>query len=312
MQLDPQVRALLERAVHWPSYPALGVEGARRMYREARRKLAPAPPEVARIENLHAPGPAGEVPVRSYRPLGALEADRPPVLVYFHGGGWTLGDLDTHDAVCRELANLARCGVVAVDYRLAPEHKFPAAVEDAIVATRWVVREADALGFDARRVAVGGDSSGGNLAAVTAIALRDAGDPPLALQLLIYPATDLANNTESHALFGDGYLAPRETTLWFTANYLRDPSDAADWRASPLKARDLSRLAPAYVMTAGFDPLRDEGRAYADRLHAAGVKVTYECFEGMIHGFVTMGGLLAAAHHALYRASQGLRTAFEA
>ena len=311
-QLDPQARAVLERIAraNLPPYPQLGVGAARVLYRETRAKLAPAPPDVARVEDLSVPGPAGDIPARLYRALGVPDIERLPVLVYFHGGGWTIGDLDTHDVVCRELANLARCAVVSVAYRLAPEHKFPAAVDDALAATRWIARSADLLNLDERRVAVGGDSAGGNLAAVVALACRDAGGPRLAMQVLIYPATDMAADTPSHSSFAEGYSLTRETTLWFMANYLRNPVDAADWRASPLRATDLSRLPPAYVVTAGFDPLRDEGRAYGERLHAAGVQVTYECFEGMIHGFVTMGGVIAAAHHALYRASQGVRQAF--
>jgi len=294
-----------------PPYRALGADGARTLYRETRGALAAPPPEVARVANLRAPGPAGDIPVRLYRPLGAAAADRLPALVYFHGGGWTIGDLDTHDVVCRTLADLAPCAVVSVDYRLAPEHKFPAAVDDAIAATRWVARAGSELGIDGGRIAVGGDSAGGNLAAVAALLARDEGGPRLALQTLIYPATDMAADTASHLRYAEGHLLTREAILWFRANYLRDAADEADWRASPLKAADLSRLPPAYVITAGFDPLVDEGRAYADRLAAAGVPVTYECFEGMVHGFVTMGGAIAAARHALGRCAQGLRRAFD-
>jgi acetyl esterase len=310
--LDPQARSVLERIAraNLPPYPELGPAAVRELYRETRGRLGAAPPEVARIESLRAAGPAGAIPVRLSRPLGSRVDERLPTLVYFHGGGWTFGDLDTHDVVCRELANLARCAVASVDYRLAPEHKFPVAVEDAVAATRWIAREAGALGLDAGRIAVGGDSAGGNLAAVVALVARDAGGPPLALQLLIYPATDMAADTASHREFGDGYVLTRDAILWSRANYLRSPDEVADWRASPLRAPDHSGLPPAYVVTCGFDPLRDEGRAYAERLRSAGVPVTYECFEGMVHGFVTMGGAIAAAHHALYRCAQGLRQAF--
>ncbi len=312
MQLDPQARAVLERIAraNLPPYPELGPAGARELYRETRGRLGAAPPEVAHVADLRVPGPAGALPIRLYRPLGARAEDRHPALVYFHGGGWTFGDLDTHDVVCRELANLARCAVASVDYRLAPEHKFPAAVEDAIAATRWIAQQAEALALDPRRIAVGGDSAGGNLAAVVALASRDAGAPRLAMQVLIYPATDMAADAPSHAEFAEGYVLTREAILWSRENYLGSSDDVADWRASPLRAPDHSGLAPAYIVTCGFDPLRDEGRAYAERLRAAGVPVTYECFEGMVHGFVTMGGVIAAAHHALYRCSQGLRQAF--
>jgi acetyl esterase len=311
-QLDPQAKAVLERVAraNLPSYPQLGAAGARQLYRETRGALAAPPPEVESVEDLHAPGAGGDIRVRLYRPRGAADAGPLPALVYFHGGGWTIGDLDTHDVVCRVLADLARCAVASVDYRLAPEHKFPAAVDDAVAATRWVAREAGRIGIDARRIAVGGDSAGGNLAAVVALVARDEGGPPLAMQTLIYPATDMAADAPSHLRYGEGHLLTRDAILWFRGNYLRDGRDEADWRASPLKAADLSRLPPAYVITAGFDPLVDEGRAYADRLLAAGVPVTYECFEGMIHGFVTMGGVIAAAHHALARCAQGLRLAF--
>ena len=307
-RLDPQARAVLERIAHanLPPYSQLGAAGARALYRETRGSLSPSPPEVAHVANLR----AGEIPVRLYRPLGASASDRLPVLVYFHGGGWTIGDLDTHDVVCREFAIHAGCAVASVDYRLAPEHKFPAAVEDAVAATRWVAREAEALGLDPRRIAVGGDSAGGNLAAVVALVLRGEGGPKLTMQMLIYPTTDMAADTPSHMRFAEGYVLTRDAILWFRGNYLRGPEDEFDWRASPLKARDLSRLPPAYVVTGGFDPLLDEGRAYAERLQAAGVPVTYECFEGMVHGFVTMGGVIAAAHHALSRCGQGLRLAF--
>jgi acetyl esterase len=314
VQLDPQARAVLERVAraNLPSYPQIGATAARALYRETRGKLGAAPPEVARVAELRVPGPAGDIPVRLYRPLGSSDDDRLPVLVYFHGGGWTIGDLDTHDVPCRELANLARCAVASVGYRLAPEHKFPAAFDDAVAATRWLHAHAEALRLDAARLAVGGDSAGGNLAAAVAIAFRDTAGPRIAMQALIYPAVDQAADTRSHAAFADGYLLTRDAIEWFKGNYLRGPEDEADWRASPLRAGDLAGLPPAYIITAGFDPLVDEGRAYAERLRAAGVKVTYECFAGMIHGFITMGGAIAAAHHALYRAALGLRAAFAA
>jgi acetyl esterase len=312
MGLDPQARAVLERVAraNLPSYSTLGAVAAREVYRETRGKLAAAPPEVAHVEDLAATGPVSDIPVRVYRCLGSAPNDRLPVLVWFHGGGWTIGDLDTHDVPCREFANLAHCAVVSVGYRLAPEHKFPAAFEDAVAATHWVLANAGALGLDGSRLAVGGDSAGGNLAAALAIEFRETWAPRIALQVLVYPATDMAADTRSHREFADGYMLTRDAILWFKGLYLNGPEDEANWRASPLRADDLSNLPPAYIITAGFDPLLDEGRAYADRLRAAGVSVTYECFEGQIHGFITMGGAIAAAHHAIYRASQGLRRAF--
>jgi len=284
------------------------------MYRKMCQALQPPPPEVASVANLSFPGPAGPVGLRLYRPLraGIAEAaagDPLPVVVFFHGGGFTIGDLDTHDVPCRMLANFARCAVLAVEYRLGPEHRFPAAFEDAVAAVRWTAAHAVDLGLDGERIAVAGDSAGGNLAAGAALALRG-GEPRIALQVLLYPGVDMHGLWPSRAEYAKGYLLEREDMLWFRGNYLRNEADARDWRASPLLAENHSGLPPAYIFTAGFDPLRDEGAAYAERLHASGVRVTHECFEGMIHGFVTMGAALAAANHALYRAAQGLRLAF--
>jgi acetyl esterase len=311
MAVDPQMQAVLERVAKSalpPFYTVSAVE-ARRIYKDTRAVLSPPVPEVGAVRALAARGPAGPIPLRLYRGLGTAAGTPLPLLVYFHGGGWTIGDLDTHDIICRTLANNAHCAVVAVDYRMGPEHKFPAAVEDCIAATRWIAAEAPALGVDAARIAVGGDSAGGNLAAVVAITLRDAGGPPLVFQVLAYPATDQRMDTASHARFGEGYLLTRNNMLWFRDNYL-DPRDYDDWRASPLRAADLARLPPAHIITAGYDPLLDEGRAYSDRLVAAGAPVLYECFEGMAHGFLTMGGVVAAANHALYRLGQSLVQAF--
>ncbi len=310
--LHPQARALLnlieEKGV--PPTHTLPPREARALYRERRFYTQPAPPDIGEVRDLSMPGPAGEIPLRLYRPLGSAAQARLPVLVYYHGGGWVIGDLDTHDTLCRELANGSGCAVVSVDYRMGPEHKFPAAVEDCVVATRWVAAQAATLGADAARIAVGGDSAGGNLAAVVAITLRDAGGPPLVFQALAYPATDQRMDSASHAKFGEGYLLTRDNMLWYRDNYLA-PADYDDWRASPLRAADLARLPPAHIITAGYDPLLDEGRAYSERLLAAGVPVLYECFEGMAHGFLTMGGVLAAANHALYRLGQSLAQAFK-
>lgn len=312
MPIDPQMQAVIERVskAGLPPFHTLSAVEARRLYKETRGALAPPVPEAGAVRELAATGPAGPIPLRLYRGIGTA-ADAPlPALVYFHGGGWTIGDLDTHDIVCRTLANKARCAVVSVDYRMGPEHKFPAAVEDSIAATRWVAEHAAMLDIDAARIAVGGDSAGGNLAAVAAITLRDAGGPQLVFQALVYPATDQRMDTASHEKFGQGYLLTRENMLWYRGNYLA-PADYDDWRASPIRATDLARLPPAHIITAGYDPLVDEGRAYSDRLVAAGVPVLYECFEGMAHGFLTMGGVVAAANHALYRLGQSLAQAFK-
>lgn len=307
-RLDPQARALLERP-SGPALDSLSVAEARRYYREGRLALAPAPVAMEETRDFFFPGPGGDLGARYYRPLPQAAGETLPVVVYFHGGGWTCGDLDTHDSVCRGIAHHGRCAVVAVDYRMGPEHKFPAAVEDAVAAVKWVGANANPLAIDATRLAVAGESAGGNLAAVAAIALRDSG-PAIAMQVLAYPVVDQASDTESMKRFARGYSLTLELLRWYQGNYLRDESDRADWRASPLRARDHSRLPHAYVLTAGFDPLLDEGKAYADRLAQAGVSVVYECFEGQIHGFLPMGGAIAAAGHAHYRIGQMLRTRF--
>ncbi len=308
-KLDPQARALLERP-SGPVLDSLSVAEARRYYREGRLALAPALVAMEKTRDFFFPGPGGDVGARYYRPLPQATGEALlPVVVYFHGGGWTCGDLDTHDSVCRGIAHHGCCAVVAVDYRMGPEHRFPAAVEDAIAAVKWVGANASLLAIDASRLAVAGESAGGNLAAVAAIALRDSG-PAIAMQVLAYPVVDQASDTDSMKRFAHGYSLTLELLRWYQGNYLRDERDRADWRASPLRARDHSRLPQAYVLTAGFDPLLDEGKAYADRLVQAGVPVVYECFEGQIHGFLPMGGAIAAAGHAHYRIGQMLRTRF--
>jgi acetyl esterase len=309
-RLDPQARALLERiaAAGAPPLYTLPAPEARRAYRESRAALAAAPASVEEVRELSIPGPAGALRARLYRPRSGERSL--PGVVYFHGGGFIYGDIDTHDVVCRGIAQGTPCAVVSVDYRLAPENKFPAAVEDAFAATAWVAANCTALGIDPARLAVAGDSAGGNLAAVTALTARDRGAPALAMQVLVYPTTDLAAESESVSRFGEGYLLTRESMRWVKRSYLRDERDAADWRASPLRARDLSGLPAAYIVTAGFDPLRDEGRAYAERLAQAGVSVTHESLEGQVHGFLVMGGALAAAGHAIQRIGQIMRMHF--
>jgi acetyl esterase len=232
------------------------------------------------------------------------------LLVFFHGGGWTVGDLDSYEPLCRTLANEARCAVLSVDYRLAPEHPFPAAVDDAYAATFWASEHAGMLGVDRARIAVGGDSAGGNLATVAAILARDRGGPALVFQLLIYPATDQGSERPSWQQFGRGYLLDLESVRYFQNKYLRHARDYDDWRASPLRRHDLTGLPPALVITAGFDPLLDDCVAYVQRLRAAGVDVEYCCYEGMVHGFFTLGKMFAAAGEAIQRAAGALTRAF--
>ena len=303
--LHPDARALLDliEERNLPAMHTLTPADARTFYRERRYFTQPEPPDVAAVVDTRCEGPHGAIALRIYRPLGTGATPTPsstlPALVYYHGGGWTIGDLDTHDALCRELCNRSLAVVVAVDYRMAPEHRFPAAVDDAIAAAAWVRRQASELGVDAARLAVGGDSAGGNLAAVVAIAARDAGDLPIACQLLIYPATDMRRGHPSHQTNGSGYLLTTETIDYYHDHYITDPAHDLDWRASPLLHPDLTRLPPALVLTAGFDPLRDEGLEYANRLVAAGNRATYVCFERQIHGFITMGKVIDEAHAAV-------------
>ena len=308
-KLDPQARALLERvaAAKAPPLHSLSAPEARRVYRESRAALAPPPIEVEEVRELSIPGPAGPLRSRLYR---SAKGGTPACVVYFHGGGFIYGDIDTHDAVCRGIAVHGGCAVVSVDYRLAPENKFPAAVEDSFAATAWVAANAATLGFDPQKIVVAGDSAGGNLAAVSALAACERGAPQIAMQVLVYPTTDFFAESESLARFAEGHLLTRASIRWVKRTYLREERDAADWRASPLRASDVSRLPPAYIVTAGFDPLQDEGRAYADRLAGAGVSVTWECFEGQVHGFLLMGGVMAAAGHAIQRIGQMLRMRF--
>jgi acetyl esterase len=243
-------------------------------------------PALARIENIRIPGPAGEIPARVYA-ASAAGASR-PVVAYFHGGGWVQGDLETHHGLCARLAKHAGALVVAVDYRLAPEHKFPAAVDDCLAAYRWLRERGRDLGADPARVAVAGDSAGGNLSAVVSQLAAAGGMAVPTCQALIYPAVDFSFETDSHRELADGHVIPRDRILWYMEQYLRSEADKADLRASPLRAASLAGQPPTMIVTAGFDPLLDEGRAYGDRLRAAGVDVVYREYSGQIHAFVSL------------------------
>jgi len=312
MPLHPQAQAMVDAMARMPVVPLdqLSVEQAREQFARTRAPfLAPAQ-EVGALSNLAIPGPAGRLRVRVYSPMGSRRGEPLPAMVYFHGGGWVFGDLDSHDPLCRELCNSARCVVVSVDYRRAPEHRFPAAVDDSIAAARYVAEHAADFGIDASRLAVGGDSAGGNLATVVALTLRDQGGPRLAFQVLIYPVTDFAMDAPSYTSIANGYTLTRDRMRYFSEQYLRGPQDVGDWRASPLKAPDLSHLPPALIIAAGHDPLVDEGKAYADRLAAAGVPVTYTCYDGVVHGFASMAGAMDDGHTAISEAAAALRRAF--
>ena len=298
--LDPDAVAVYKafQEAGRPAYETLTPPEAREYYMQARLVANPEPPELLSAEPLAIPAPHGRIPARIYTPKKLRKADGlAPGLVFFHGGGWVIGNLETHDVVCRKLAHDGEMIVMSVDYRLAPEHRFPAAVEDAVTATKWVAANAKGLGIDASRLVVGGDSAGGNLAAVVSLHARENG-PKLAGQLLVYPATDFSRKHPSHSEPETSILLTHTVVTWFMNNYLGD-ADINDWRASPARARTLADLPPAYVLTAGADPLRDEGDEYAARLKEAGVAVTYRHFPGQFHGFFTMGKLLNQANIAV-------------
>ncbi|WP_316189188.1 alpha/beta hydrolase [Bradyrhizobium sp. SZCCHNS1054] len=289
-----------------PAYETLTPDEARAYYFAARVVTNPEPPELAEVQEFAIPAPHGAIPARLYRPM-RLPDGPAPVLVFFHGGGWVIGNLDTHDIVCRKLAHEGELIVISVDYRLAPEHKFPAAVDDAVGAAQWIADNAAAIGIDARRLSVGGDSAGGNLAAVVALAARDGKGPKIAGQVLIYPATDFTMSHPSHSEPETSVLLTHSVIRWFRDHYLGSAADVHDWRASPARAETLVGLPPAYVLTAGADPLRDEGSDYALRLREAGVAVTYRHFPGQFHGFFTMGKLLDQANVAAVEIGAWLR-----
>jgi acetyl esterase len=300
--LDPDANAVLNafREAGRPPYETLTPPEAREWYLKAREVANPEPPALASVTAMTIPGPAGAIPARLYTPKTLRQQDGlSPCLVFFHGGGWVIGDLDSHDVVCRILAHEGEMLVISVDYRLAPEHKFPAAIDDAIAATRWIAENAVQLNVDVKRLLVGGDSAGGNLSAITAIDARDNGGPKLKGQLLIYPATDFRMDHPSHHEPETSCLLTHTVMHWFADHYLNSTAEIDNWRASPARMEDLKGLPPAYVLIAGADPLRDEGAEYAKRLAAAGVAVTDKTYPGQFHGFITMGKILPKANEAL-------------
>lgn len=305
--IDPIIAAMLAEMAEQnaPALSSLPVDIARQAVKEM--VVVEEPTATHAIEMVDIEGPLGTIPARLYRP----EVDETlPVLVYYHGGGWVICDLDTHDEVCRRLANEARCVVVSVDYRMAPEHLFPAAVDDCYAALEWVAKNAAKLNVDASRLAVGGDSAGGNLATVAALKSRALSSPDIAFQLLIYPVTNMAEmNTQSYQDFAEGFQLARADMEWFGDTYLGENGDARHPHVSPLLADDLSGLPKAYVATAGFDVLRDEGKAYADAMAAAGVDVDYACFTDQIHGFANMAGAVPSSTAALSAIANKLKTA---
>jgi len=288
-----------------PAIDQLPPAEARRQYREVRATLRPPAPHLPDVRDLKADGTGGPIPLRLYRPADGVL----PAFVYFHGGGWVVGDLETHDVLCRQIARDAGALVIAVDYRLAPEHPFPAASDDAWSAITWIAAHADDLGIDPARIAVGGDSAGGGLAASVALMARDATKPRLALQVLVYPVVDLRAESVSYSKYAEGYLLTRAAMKWYIAQYAPASQAVNDWHASPLLAPWVHSVAPALIITAEMDPLVDEGEAYARRLRGARVPVDYQVVPGMIHGFLTMGGKVDAANRAIAAIVAALRQA---
>jgi acetyl esterase len=317
MPLDPKAREFLDQwnaaqAAADPPPPPIEevpVDEFRASLNALHLEWEGATEPVAKVENRTIPVAGAELPVRIYTPA---ESGPLPILVYFHGGGWVIGDLDTHDGICRTLANGAGCLVVAVDYRLAPEHRFPTAAEDCYAATVWVAEHAGQLGGDPARIAVGGDSAGGQLTAVVTLMARDRGGPRLVHQVMVYPVTDHGCETASYRDFADGYLLNRELMTYFWNQYLADEADGRSPHASPLRAPDLAGLPPALVITAEYDPLRDEGEAYAARLREAGVPVTLSRYDGMFHAFFVMATVLDQCRAAREEVAAALRAAFAA
>jgi acetyl esterase len=287
MPIDPKIQEILDfiASRNVPPFHELSPEEARLRVEKSREIFGGDPVDLPRVEDLTMPGPAGEIALRLY---ASSSGGSLPVLVYFHGGGWVVGSLDSYDALCRGLARESGCLVISVDYRLAPEHKFPAGLDDAWAALEWIAAHAPSLGGDSARLAVGGDSAGGNLAAVVSQMAREFGGPPIAHQLLIYPATTHDLGTESMQAHAEDGLLTLKDTQWFWAHYLTRPEEAASPRVCPLKAESLAGLPPAHVVIAEIDVLADEGRAYAKALEAAGVPVRVTECPGMIHGFMSM------------------------
>jgi len=317
MQIDGQVLATeiqalvrlasLVRDESASSYGKLSPQQARARIRAGAAAAAGPKRPLSAVTDLAIPGPAGTMPARFYEPPG-IGIEKRPLVVYFHGGGWTIGDLDTSDSVCRFLAATVPAAVLSVDYRLAPEHPFPAAVEDAWAAFRWAATDSARLGIDPARIAVSGDSAGGNLAAAVSLQARDEGGPSPAMQALIYPVTDTLGGQPSRDTFAKGFLLTRADMDWFEHHYLPGADDRGDPRVSVLRSADLAGLAPAYVATAGFDPLRDEGEAYAERLREEGVQVTQRRHPGLVHGFANMTAISPTAEAAMSELAAALRS----
>jgi acetyl esterase len=311
MALDPESQRLIDlmAAANRPAWNTLSPQAARDLYLSLRPAAqGPRPAEVKVVDRTIA-GPAGDLAIRIYRPVSAPADAKLPCLVYAHGGGWVFGNLDSHDVLCAQFALEAGIVVFAIDYRLAPEARFPGAFDDVVAGLKWVAANGATIGVDPTKLAIGGDSAGGNLAAAVAIWARDNGGPKLRLQLLAYPVTDAVGRAESYRRYEDGYGLNAATMEWFFDHYTPDKAGRDDWRVSPLRAKSLAGLPPALVITAGYDPLRDEGRAYAFRLHQEGTQADLVEFGGMLHGFLSSPMLLHGARRGTSLAAAALREA---
>lgn len=311
MALDPESQRLLDlmAAANRPAWNTLSPQDARAQYLALRPAAQGPRPAEVKVVDRTIPGPAGELAVRIYRPTSAAADAKLPALVYAHGGGWVFGNLDSHDVLCAQLAIEAGIVVFHIDYRLAPEARFPGAFDDVVAGLKWVAANGASVGIDTSRLAIGGDSAGGNLAAAVSIWARDNGGPKLRLQLLAYPVTDAVARSESYRRYQDGYGLNAVVMEWFFDHYTPDKAVRGDWRISPLRAQSLAGLPPALVITAGYDPLRDEGRAYASRLHQEGTQADLVEFGGMLHGFLSSPMLLHVARRGTTVCAQALREA---
>jgi acetyl esterase len=312
MPLDPLVKAFLDKATATPRPRAWDMppDMVRQIFIGMMQLNGPRDVAVGKIENFFIPGPGGEIRARAYAPIAAVGPQ--PTLIFFHGGGFVAGGVETHDGLCRQLAAEGGFKVVAVDYRLAPEHPYPAAVEDAWAASQWIEQNAAQLGVDAGRLAVGGDSAGGMLAAIVTQKAKEKGGLRFAYQLLMFPNTQFGGDTSSLNEFAMGYFLERRTIEYFMDLYLPPGTDKNAPAVSPLRAKDFSGLPPAYVMLAGYDPLHDEGLAYAEKLRAAGVKVTIADYPDMVHAFIYLQTVLPQAHDAMAKAAKAVKAALDA
>jgi acetyl esterase len=310
MPLDPLLKAFLDQLAAQPQPKLWETEPpqARELFAAFMQAVGPKDVPIGRITNFSIPGAGGDIRARLYSPIAA-GSEPQPTLIFLHGGGFVIGSIDTHDGLCRMFANLSGCSVISVEYRLAPEHKFPGAVDDAFAAARWIETNAAQLGVDANRLAVGGDSAGATLATVVSQMARDSGAPKLAFQMLLFPTTDVSADTNSRRAFASDYFLDARDIDWFVRHYFERQADRADPKASPLLAQSLAGLPPAYVMAAEFDPLRDEGLAYAEKLRAAGVTVTLDDHPAMVHDFIYLQAVLPQAAEALGFAAKALKTA---